>query len=243
MCASCNKLVPSPDHCLNDGYFCFEVKIPAATGKHEYSYQVWPDDPDLLFSIYGVRTSRRGDYCTHAWNMSLDHTIDEAVVYLQFRQMNERHPVIAIEVKKMVEQPVIFNFWRFVNDKWLELARKDMWDRFHGLEMDVHSFKFETTELLDQELGLESKQLVINFNMNVTKVNMTDFGKKIKFTTESDGARYIFGEKSALRPVYQRDEKESAPGVTLVTVVVLSCIASALFLLAVIAILLYKCWF
>ena len=105
----------------------------------------------------------------------------------------------------MIGIPVIFNFYRWQNDNWFELAKQEMWNRFHQLDMDNHSFKYETTELLDQELGLEAKNLTIHFTMYVEKVNGTVFKKKIDFAT-TDGARRIFGDKSALRAKYEMEE-------------------------------------
>lgn len=204
-----NKLVPSPYDCLSDGYFCFEV----SGGADRYSYKVDPNDPDVLFSLSAARSRQCGEYCSHTWNMSMSDIIDEASVFLRFQQQHESQPYLSIGVRKLESvNMVMVNFYERIDDPadirgyhWQELDGNKVWSMFSDLVMEGHSCQFTTRQLMDQKLGLESRNLTIHFLMEITKINGQPHQQKIDFTT-SDGARYLFGDKTALREHYDQLE-------------------------------------
>ena len=172
-------------------------------------------NPDnFLFRIYAVRTGQSGDHFTHAWNMSMGSAIEKADVFLHFQELDEPHPALKIEVQKQPSTPLVFYFYKWNGSHWYLLKGQSVWDRFHDLEMQPHALKFDSTDLLDSELGLEHKKLVIRFVMTLITVNGEDVPlpeQKIEFVA-SDGTHYVFGDESAhRRPKPPPEEQTPAP--------------------------------
>lgn len=215
------KLIPRPENCLNDGFFCFEVVLGP-----KYSYQIQPSNPQLVwFSIYAERGDEAASgFHSHSWNISLTPRIDEADLFLDWKAVGEKWPKMRIEVKKLLNSILVYNLYKWREGSWLSLKGNEIWHFFSHLDPQEHSFHFVTSEFLDKELGFESQPLTLRIRGNVTRVRGQQRNVTVDFST-SEGA-YIFGDRSDLRPAvasteghpgHETHDHSTSPTITTIT--------------------------
>ena len=224
--------VPSTEECMQEGVFCFEV-----LKGQRYSYRIRQDSEPVLFSLFARREPRNGDYASYTWNISLSETIDIGHATLVFVSQDQPHPALKFDISRQEDEKTAFKLYEYKeNDEepWSLIGGNRKNEYIRNYERQEHSVKVTTLEKVDQLIGLESKNLTIEFTIKTELVNKEPSRESITIVT-TDG-HYFFKDKQEIREYREkrRIAKQKEAARTNMTIIIISVVVGLIVVSAII---------